>query len=267
MKKLLLFISVIAISFCMTSYQQGYGSRTTTGSTGAPGENGSTCGRSGCHSSGAFSPSLQVYLTDSNGVQVSEYFPEEVYTVSLQINHTGLPGGYGFQMVCLDNDENLPINTFSDFPQDVGDLQINGRQYVEQNRRLPVDSIFMTWTAPAKETGDVTFYVAANANNANGGSSGDGAANGGFTFAEALGSSTSDIIKSEFNVFPNPTFGDINIPETISINKVTVTDMAGRIIQSGQQHNMNISDAPQGAYTVHVIDTDNNIFSKVIEKR
>lgn len=267
MKKFLLVFTIFAAVLSMTSFQSGYGSGSGNGVTGAPGESGATCGRAGCHASGAFSPSVSVTLTDSDGESVSEYIPDMTYTVSLKINTTGLPGGYGFQMVCLDDTEEMPVNTFSDFPQDVGETTINGRQYVEQFRRLPVDSIAMTWTAPSASTGAVTFYAVGNAVNSNGGPQGDGVATGSFTFTEGEESSTSDIQDLELGVFPNPTEDYLNVPNTIQVATMEVMSMDGKLQRTAVSNQVNISDLVSGTYLVSVIDRGNKQYRQIIQKR
>lgn len=219
--------------------------------TGAPGENNGTCGNSGCHSSGSFDPSLDLFLIDADGAAVDNYTPGETYTVSLKINHTGLPSGYGFQIVCLDDAE-APVNTFSDFPQDVAAVTKINRQYVEQTRRLPVDSIPLTWTAPDSES--VTFYSAANALNGNGNASGDGTADGAFTFEKATGSSTLNLITQSINIYPNPVTTVLRVESEAMINKVELLQMDGRVIHTTQGLDINMKSYTPGLYLLRMTD-------------
>lgn len=269
MKKFLLVLSFFTLVVSLTSYKTGFGDGAGQGVTGAPGENGGSCGQSGCHSAGAFDPSLSVTLTDSEGETVTEYLPEQVYTVSLKINHgtAAIPGGYGFQMVCLDADDDSPINSFSDFPQDVGPVTINGRQYVEQTARLPVDSIFMTWTAPAESTGPVTFYAIGNAANGNGGSQGDGVANDSFTFNEGEISTTNDIETIELGIYPNPTVDYLNVPNSISVASMEIMSMDGKLQITSYSNQVDISELPSGTYVVSLSDKNQKLYRQVIQKR
>jgi len=260
MKKLILFTFLILGVLSLVSFQGGFGAGGQAGTT-APGEPGATCGQSGCHGSGAYEPSLDLFLIDDAGNHTEKYLPGETYTVSLKINHTGLPAGYGFQMVCLTENDNEPINSFSDFPQDVGEVTLLGRQYVEQSRRIPVDSISMTWTAPAKETGSVIFYAAGNAVNGDGGPQNDGGATGNFTFEEDVESSTSEVSISELGLYPNPASDFIMISENILVKNYEVHDLVGRVIAQGNNNSVDLSPiAKNGAYLVKVIDEEGKIY-------
>lgn len=269
MKKYLLVLSLFTLIVSMTSYKTGFGDGAGQGVTGAPGENGGSCGQSGCHAAGAFNPSVAVTMTDSNGATVTEYVPEQVYTVSLKINHgtAAIPGGYGFQMVCLDADDDSPINNFSNFPQDVGAVSINGRQYVEQSRRLPVDSIAMTWTAPAESSGPVTFYAIGNAADGNGGPQGDGVANGSFTFDEGELSSINEIEQLELGLYPNPTVDYLNVPQRISVKNLEVMSMDGQLQLTSHTNQVDVSELPSGTYVIVVNDRNNKRYRQVVQKR
>jgi len=266
MKKTLFFVAVIAIALVSMSNQRGRGLAFGP-ATGAPGESGSTCGQSSCHSSGAFNPSLKVYLSQ-DGEHVESYLPGETYSVSLKINHTGLPNGYGFQMVCLEDDtDNNPINNFIDLPNGIGEIfLLDDRQYVEQNGRLPVDSIWMTWVAPERETGDITFYVAANAINNNSSPSGDGAASGSFTFKEAIGLSTKDQEPQEIITYPNPTTNTINISDNITVQNLVIFNLSGHKLLSQQSDKLDISHLDSGIYILKITDTSGRVTIQLISK-
>ncbi len=266
MKKYLLFCSIISVGFMMTSFSGGFGAQRNQGSTGAPGESGQTCSRPGCHASGAFTPSLAVALFDDDGNPVTEYIPSETYTLTLKINTTGLPGGYGFQMVCLEDATENAVNTFADFQTGIGDIMIGDRQYVEHNRRLPSDSLTMTWTAPDNFAGDVTFYVSGQANNGNGSSAGDGATNDAFTFSEANSSSVSDVRALPAAVYPNPVATTLTIPSEVNLQSAQVIDIQGKLVLSTTAHQIDMSDLESGTYTLLVTDHSNNVYRERVQK-
>jgi len=266
MKKNILFFAVTILSLALMSNQRGRGSASGP-ATGAPEENRGTCGNSGCHSSGSFNPALDVKLLDLDGNQVDEYLPRENYTVSLKINHTGLPAGYGFQMVCLNDDENLPINNFFDLPQSVKaiTLMVN-RQYVEHSTRIPVDSISIPWIAPEKETGPVTFYVAANAVNGNSSPSGDGTDNGAFSFNEALGSSTTELDQSSIVVYPNPATDIIRFDSDRTIKLIEVYDIFGNRQTLSYQTSLDLVNYTPGTYVARITTSDGQSSSQIFIK-
>ena len=252
MKKVILFLGLIMGALFLMSNQRGRAAAFGP-ATGAPGENNGTCGNSGCHSGGSFNPSLDMFLIDADGTSVSEYIPGQTYTVSLKVNHTGLPGGYGFQMVCLDEAE-VPINNFINLPADVAAVTKLSRQYVEQTKRLPVDSIPLTWTAPDSES--VTFYAVANAVDGTGNPQNDGSASGQFTFAKASESSTLNLITEPISVYPNPVRSTLSIETTATITKVEFIDMAGRSLYTGESLELDLSGFNPGLYLLRLTDAE-----------
>jgi len=262
MKKTILYIFTLYAAFCMLSFSGGFGNP----ATGAPGEAGASCGQAGCHAAGQFSVNLDVFMIDSDGNHVAEYMPGETYTVSLKINHSGLPVGYGFQMVCLEDAGNMAIDNFSDLPSGTQELAFLDRKYVSHSERLPTDSIPLTWTAPAAETGSVTFYAGANAVNGNGSPVGDGSATGSFSFTEAQESSTSDIQSIDLDIYPNPTTDILTIPSTIVVKELNVVDLQGSNLKTSYSNSINISELTNGNYVVRVKDKNGQRYSELIQK-
>ncbi len=176
--------------------------------TGAPGSAGSvgTCANPGCHSSGAFSPSLSIQLLE-NGQPVNAYKPEKVY--ELRIVNTpgsGMPAAYGFQAVALDG-QNSQAGGWVEVPAHMHTVTLSSREYIEHDFPQEDSGTFvMKWLAPEPGTGPVTFYSASNAVNLNGSSSGDGTASSTLMVEEDMSSSTSEPegILAGLRVFPNP---------------------------------------------------------------
>lgn len=249
MKKALL---ALLCSFVILTLMSNEGGRANESgpATGAPGESGETCSNFGCHSSGSFNPELGLRLIDSTGTEVGSYRPGNMYTVALNINHTGLPRGYGFQMVCLDHDT-LPINNFFDLPLGISEVTLLERQYVEQNRRLPVDSIPLSWMAPESDT--VTFYAIGNAVNGNGNPNGDGIASGQFKFARDRSSMVNDLAHSDFRIYPNPVSDLLQVHSKKIISSLQILDFNGRILKRIiARTSINISDLNSGVYLLGV---------------
>ncbi|NNF20533.1 MAG: hypothetical protein HKN67_01220, partial [Saprospiraceae bacterium] len=92
-------ILVLVVVFGLIGLMSNSGGRGLVGgpATTAPGESGQFCGSTGCHSSGSFSPKLDIVINNSDGEIVNEYIPGEEYTVSVEINAVGNPSRYGFQ--------------------------------------------------------------------------------------------------------------------------------------------------------------------------
>ena len=267
MKKIYFFTVIVLSIFSLSSFLNGYGAGTGEGATGAPGENGQACSQAGCHTSGNFNPSLDLFLIDDNGQAVTEYLPNETYTVSLKINHTGLPAGYGFQMVSLIDDGNQPVNTFSDLAASISEVIISGRQYVEHNDPIPADSISITWTAPDADSGPVTFYASGNAVNGNFSPGRDGATRGSFNIAEGTTTSTVTVENAKLDLYPNPTYGNIIIPSDVQVESVRITSMDGLQKQFTKNNNVvNIASLSAGIYLMTIRDQQQKVYTQKIQK-
>lgn len=236
--------------------------------TGAPGENGGSCGQGGCHSAGNFNPSLDLFLIDENGDASNKYIPGANYTVSLKINTSGLPSGYGFQMVCLEDTEETSTGTFSDLPDGVSNVTLLNRDYVEQFNIIPVDSIPLNWTAPEKGTGDVTFYAIGNAINANGNSGGDGVARSSFSFEEAEESSTDNSdLDAQYSLYPNPVSRFLNVSGPSSDIDLSIYDMNGnKVVEKQNAEQVDCSALTPGMYLVEMRNSQKeSIIKKIIK--
>jgi uncharacterized protein (TIGR03437 family) len=150
--------------------------------TGAPGDQ--TCAQSGCHTGTSLNGGGgNVQLTSSTG---TTYTPGQQQTLTIKITDSKARV-YGFQMSArLDsNGTNGQAGNFT-----AGSRQIvicdNGSlkgssgcpsnapvQFIEHNTPFTTSTINVTWTAPSSNVGTVTIYVAANAANGDGNSTGD----------------------------------------------------------------------------------------------
>lgn len=157
------------------------------GNTGAPGDNPNNTVCGSCHNAGAFGTGVNISVLDDAGEPVSEYLPEAMYTVRVEVTtSTGAPDGYGFQLTALraELDVNGPdVATFSSPSANAKISTASSttnstdptRQYAEQAVVAGNPIFQVQWTAPAAGSGPVSFYSCGNAVNGNGMSSGDGA--------------------------------------------------------------------------------------------
>lgn len=145
--------------------------------TNAPGEANCTA----CHGD---------FPLDSGSGNVSisglpaNYMPNQQVPVTVTINHLGAVV-FGFQFVAIDNEgRNVGTYTIPGGPNpplqtDSGAVMGNFRTYVEHTEDGITPTMFdtkswtFTWKAPAQRVGKVSFYVAGNAANGNGVTSGD----------------------------------------------------------------------------------------------
>ena len=145
--------------------------------TNAPGESNCTA----CHSDNPVN-------TGDGGVSISglpaNYLPNQQIPVTVTTSKEDAVI-YGFQITALDG-QNRRIGTYTLPTQTPRQMQINNgivggvqRSYVEHTRdgitpaQFGSKSWTFTWTAPAQRAGKVSFYVAGNAANSDGSTSGD----------------------------------------------------------------------------------------------
>jgi len=138
--------------------------------TGSPGDGGNNC--SGCH--GGLAVSNQVGWINSN-IPGTGYIPGDTYTITISGTHTGV-SKFGFECVVEDALANS-VGTL--VATDVVKTQLIGNsKYIAHTTAglTPVGSTntwSFDWIAPITGTGTVTFFVALNAANGNGGFGGD----------------------------------------------------------------------------------------------
>lgn len=221
------------------------------GSTGAPGENGDTCGT--CHSGGSFSGAIDISLATMDGDIVSSYIPGESYTVTVQVSGQGA-SGYGFQAVALSSDEEQ-AGSFDDLGELVKTINSFGRQYIVQSGRKE-DGIFSaTWTAPESGTGDVTIYSSGIAANGNNNTSGDEPLLRSVTIGEAATSSTLDKGIGDLTFYPNPSTDLLHL-DSDNEQAYAISDMQGKIISRGNVSTRNpiaVHHLVPGVYGITII--------------
>lgn len=162
--------------------------------TGSPLSNGSTC--ASCHSGGNYDATINVFITDPLGNQVTSYVPGQDYIIEYFIlNNIGTPTAYGMQSVILfPGAGNVQAGTMTSVVTPGSQIVASGGYNYFEHTTPDLIGIFqVNWTAPATAgLGDVNIYAAGNAVNANGSTSGDeGTPPIVFTFPEACSPSAS----------------------------------------------------------------------------
>jgi hypothetical protein len=144
------------------------------GKTGAPGEQNCTS----CHSGSALDGATEnnFVLLDANNMPVLSYVAGATYTVNLAL--TSNPAKKGFQSTVLTS-SNVMAGTFTAaLTTQIVNATISGaqRNYAEHKATSNSSATPLwswTWTAPATNVGNVTFYIAANKTNNNNNTNGD----------------------------------------------------------------------------------------------
>ena len=262
-------LSLLSIALCsfilFTSNRIGRGKAAGPATT-SPGEQGQFCGSFGCHFSNSFDPQVQLSLLRDDGVVVDEYKSGFNYTVQLIINHTGFPAGYGFQMVALRDEDNSPVNNFTNLPAGTHEINLMGRQYVEHSQILMNDTILIDWIAPSQDLGSISFYAAGNAVNGNGASSGDGADTTHISIKEKQTLSINDLdLEAQVNVYPNPALDMINVSGKRDFKNIELWNLEGRRILQTQDSEISLQELSSGIYLIKVNYTEGTAVKKLIK--
>lgn len=140
--------------------------------TGAPGENNCTQ----CHTGSVLDGTSenQFAVVNAQFQPVTSYNPGDTYTVTVDM--TSDPAKKGFSSTALDGTNTMAGAFTGSAIGGTQDFSAGGRDYVSHTSTSNTSASQLwawTWTAPTTNVGDVTFYVATNAANDNGTTSGD----------------------------------------------------------------------------------------------
>ncbi len=263
------------LAFIVMSHSAGRAADKNWGNTGAPGDelvpgtsNSRTCIT--CHNSSAdIQVTLDIDLMDQDGNSVIGigYIPGNDYTLKVAVDAAvGTPSGYGFQIVCLNDELGVDAAEVSNYSNASPNAQISlasntGRTYVEHDGPSNTDEFTVTWSAPADLEGPITFYSCGNGVNLNDENSGDGAACNTLTVTQLSSSTNSLGEAAKFEVFPNPAAEYLQL--TIDGQKsepyqVKIANIVGKTVYSGNytngQHEINIAFLPKGSYFLTIGD-------------
>jgi len=258
---IIIALSVFGISFINSSSSGNSNPR-----TGAPNE--STC--TSCHGG----TSLQTSGTNYNKITLNSnwtgngYIPDSTYTINIGYKESG-KSKFGFMVTALDkNDEAAGTftslnNRTSSFSSTVGGKT---RYYIEHtsngNSAVSTDSASWTfeWTAPSNLVGDITFYVALNVANNNGGSSGDVIYNKKFTInASSLLPKATAALSDSIAC----TGKKVNFSGTSTQNATVYSwRFPGGVPSTSSDQNPSIQYPSTGTKTAYLISTNNKGNSK-----
>lgn len=183
MLKKLSFLTVVLFAGLL-AVEQAY---TNSGSppashTGAPGENNCTS----CHGGSPLNPGNATRTLVFNGsTAVTSYVPGQTYTAVYTATNPAT-AVFGFQMIAK-NANGANVGTFvvtNTNQTQVASGYLQQTSSGSQASPAGTKSWSFSWTAPAAGTGTVSFYVATNIANGNGGTSGDQIYTNVFTLTE-----------------------------------------------------------------------------------
>jgi hypothetical protein len=184
MKKVLLPISIIALTFGMLSFRTTHlsgfqaapqdNNGPAGGKTGAPGEQNCTSCHSGTAQSGT-NENLLV-INEDLGFGITQYTPGATYTVNLTMASN--PAKKGFQVTALNGANAMAGNFVAGANTQLKTATISGGQrkyatHKSSSNTSATQTWNWTWQAPATSEGAITFYVATNKANNNNNDNGD----------------------------------------------------------------------------------------------
>ncbi|MFN5031899.1 MAG: choice-of-anchor V domain-containing protein [Flavobacteriia bacterium] len=246
------------------------------GKTGATGEGNCTS----CHSGATQDGSNENILTVTNGASVvTEYVPGSSYTVSLTMLSN--PSKKGFQATALTSAGVMAGNFTAGTNTSVNGSAKKYANHTSSSNTSAVSSWNWSWTAPATDEGDVTFFVASNKANNNGGTGGDVIYLSQHTLSAA---STAGIKETkEMNPFSARYSSEsnqliVNFESlTSELTSINIVDMSGRSVyfmESGvSQIGENTekltlpTEIKSGVYVVHLFLNNRAMSSKVFIQR
>lgn len=200
----------------------GNRSGSPAGRTGAPGE--TTCGTSSCHNVTDNTGSATISLTINE--EQTSYQLGETHKITIAIDGAQVEGRNGFEIVALDASDNN-VGEWILAGADKRERSSGGRNYITQTTDGSAQTAWeMDWKAPTEDAGAITFYVAVNDANNNGGRTGDDIYTTSLAVEAELTSSIKDISSlSRSSIYPNPVEEQLNL----ELNLTIATNLTGRI--------------------------------------
>ena len=258
MKKLFLTITILITSYCWFNYTAvTHSASAQAGRSGAPDE--TDC--KGCHSGAPVNSGIGTLTFDFPG---NFWEPDSNYVLGILIEDS-LQKVFGFEITALTNSDEK-AGEFS-ITNSINTTKKNsdGRQYVTHKNADSTNSWSFNWQAPLTVPEDtiITFYIAANAADNNGNTSGDNvyttfldvSIKDGAPFDSSNINGIDEISKSRIIVFPNPTTDYLHIPSKIhNLQKASIYTLEGKFIRtnvftsSKEMNIVNVKDLDNGQY-------------------
>ena len=243
MKKYLLFISIcigLSIFFYPTTSNSN-ASGSPGGKTGSP-TDGTSC--TGCHYAGVGTGATIITNIPSSG-----YVPNQVYTITANINQSGI-NKFGFEITA--EEANFGSAKKGSFLV----TNSNETKFVNNNDAIThkaggtsgsnSKSWSMDWEAPNTGTGAVTFYGSFMAANGDGTNSGDTYHSANLSVNEGIINSINNISSKNQMIF-NSITKTIELPDNAEL---LVYNMEGKLVLSSNKKHISLSHLPNGIYLI-----------------
>ena len=284
MKLKFLLFSVLSLSVLLSinSAVKSNASGAPAQRTGAPQDNNQTCNdaANGCHSGNKVNDTsmgkLVVQLLDSGGNSVTTYTGGKSYVVNITL--TAGSNAMGFESTIFKGTSKTHAGTLTNGGH--SNVQVNFNYATHTSSAIAKNGVGnwkLSWKAPAKGTGTVNIYTAANA------ADGDQTSSGDYIYKDVLSvtEATVGIDEAKANVqniliYPNPVKEAISVNYTLlkpSILEIELTDINGHLVQrlfNGHQaageysfHN-GIDKMAPGLYFLRMTTDGISVYRKVL---
>ena len=227
--------------------------------SGSPGDSGTTC--TSCHSGGSFSADAEI----STSIPGTGFVYGETYQITVSVASGSTK--HGFQLTAEDA-SNTKIGTYT---AGTGNQIVNSGTHMTHTASGNTQNAWVfDWTAPAiAEGGEVTFYAAVNATNANGNTSGDEVVTASANFSHSsIG--INEIENISLHIYPNPTTDFINIDFNRSLQKeasVSIINTIGQtVLTTKTTDRIDIRNLETGVYFLQLKEANRVGTSRFVKK-
>ncbi len=242
------------------------------GKTGSPGD-GANCSQ--CHSSSV--KAKEGWITTD--IPDEGYQPGEEYTITLTASQAGIPR-FGFELTAEDA-AGAKTGTFDTAGNNEIALVNQSKAVTHRSTGITASngskSWSFKWTAPSIGTGEVGFYAAINAANADGGTSGDAIYTTNLKIDEKIDNSIeSFLLEGWLKVYPNPAQDVIKVHMNgMSVGEISyrLFNLQGQLLEedfvdvnaSSSVLSIPVRDLPIGNYVIHFNGNDLNLKGRFVK--
>lgn len=273
--------SQMAESGITTALKHRFSGGVNAALTGAPGESAQACTQ--CHQGSTLDGSQEnsFVLLNASLQPVTSYNPGDTYQATIQMSSN--PTKKGFCATALDPSDNMAGAFTGSGIGGTVDFSSGGRDYATHTSTSNTDqqtAWIWTWTAPASNVGDVTFYIATNSANNDGGTTGDMIYLSQHTVGSVASVNEQEESLNSFNAGYNPSANAITVDFTSlssGVMSFNLVDMSGKSVYSKSMLNAEVgvnehtielpSSIENGIYVVNFFVGNNPMSAKVLVQK
>ena len=246
--KTTLGLGVVAI--CLTSATMR-SSGSPEAKTGSP-LDGLSCTM--CHSDNSVITSETLITSD---IPQSGYVPGSTYTITVSTPSTSSTK-YGFELTAETSANKVGTWTVTENNTKL----ISDNSAVTHNDAGDYASWTAQWTAPAENTGSVSFYAAVNSTNSNSSNSGDQIYTNNISVSEGVVQGINPELEALLSVYPNPSTDVVNV-EGVNVISIDVLDLNGKVVRTSSSSDVDVQGLAKGLYSLKIEAAEGVVTSTV----